>query len=81
LALADNLRIFNNDIRIELEKLNDGMNHLGNTWRDEEFKKFKRAFDRLKEELTKLDQEISKRQPELKEDAQLLLDFLNRTLD
>lgn len=81
LSLADNLRMFNNDLRTELGKMNDGLNHLGGTWQDEEFKKFKRAFDRLKEELTKLDQEISRREPELKADAQLLRDYLNKTMN
>ena len=80
LALADNLRIFNNDLRAELEKMNDGLHNLGATWQDEEYKKFKRTFDKLKEELTKLDQEISKHEPELKEDAQLLRDYLSKTM-
>lgn len=80
LSLADNLRIFNNDLRTELEKMNDGLHKLGATWQDEEYKQFKRVFDRLKEELTKLDQEISRREPELKEDAQLLRDYLNKTM-
>ena len=80
LSLADNLRIFNNDLRTELEKMNDGLNKLGATWKDDEYQKFKRAFDRIKEELTKLDQEISKRGPELKADAQLLRDYLSKTI-
>lgn len=78
LSLADNLRTFNNDLRIEMERMNDGLQHLGQTWQDDEFRKFKRNFDRLKDELTKLDQQISKREPELKEDAQLLRDYLNK---
>jgi hypothetical protein len=60
--------------------MNDGLRHLGQTWQDEEYKKFKRFFDRIKEDLTKLDQEISKREPELKEDAQLLRDYLNKQI-
>ena len=78
LALADNLRIFNNDLRVELEKMSDGLNQLSVTWQDEEFKKFKRVFALLQENLTNLNQEISKREPELKEDAQLLRDFINK---
>ena len=79
LSLADNLRIFNNDLRSELEKMNDGLHKLGATWQDEEYKKFKRTFDRLKNDLAKLDQEISKHEPELKQDAQLLRDYLSKT--
>jgi peptidoglycan hydrolase CwlO-like protein len=81
LLLADELRIFNNDLRIEIEKMNEGLHHLGATWQDEEFKKFKQTLDKLKEEFAKLDQDISKREPELKADAQLLRDYLNKTIN
>jgi len=80
LSLAADLRTFTNDLRTALEGMNDGLNHLGTTWQDEEFKKFKRAFDKLKEELKRLDQEISRRQPELVQDAQLLQNYLNKTM-
>lgn len=79
LSLADELRMFTNGLRAELERMNTGLRNLGATWQDEEYKKFKRIFDSLKEELAKLDQEISRRQPELKEDAQLLRDYLSKT--
>lgn len=79
LGLAEELRLFNNDLRIELSVMKDGLLHLGATWQDEEYKKFKRLFDRLTEELAKLDMEISKRAPELTLDAQLLRDYLNKT--
>ena len=79
-SLADELRIFNNDLRIELDRMNEGLDYLGGTWEDEGFKRFKRSLDNLKEELTKLDQEICKREPELKEDAQRLFVFLNKEL-
>lgn len=80
LALADNLRIFNNDLRTELEKMNDGLHKLGTTWQDEEYRRFKRTFDKLKEQLAQLDQEISKHEPELKEDARLLRDYLSKSM-
>jgi uncharacterized protein YukE len=80
LSLADELRIFNNDLRIEIEKMNEGLHHLGATWQDEEFKKFKQTLDNLKEEFAKLDQDISKHEPELKADAQALRDYLNKTI-
>jgi uncharacterized protein YukE len=80
LSLADELRMFTNSLRAELEKMNSGLHNLGATWQDKEYEKFKRTFDRLKEELTMLDQEISKREPELKQDAQLLRDYLNKSM-
>jgi uncharacterized protein YukE len=78
-SLADELRMFTNSLRAELEKMNSGLHNLGATWQDKEYEKFKRTFDRLKDELVKLDQEISKREPELKQDAQLLRDYLSRS--
>jgi uncharacterized protein YukE len=78
-SLADELRMFTNSLRAELEKMNSGLHNLGATWQDKECEKFKRTFDRLKDELVKLDQEISKREPELKQDAQLLRDYLSRS--
>ena len=79
LALADELRMFTNSLRTELEKMNSGLHNLGATWQDKEYQKFKRVFDRLKEELANLDQETSQREPELKEDARLLLDYLSKS--
>lgn len=78
-SLADELRMFTNSLRAELEKMNSGLHNLGATWQDKEYEKFKRNFDRLKDELAKLDQEIIKREPELKQDAQLLREYLNKS--
>jgi uncharacterized protein YukE len=80
LSLADELRIFTNDLRIELQTMSDALHHLGATWQDEEYNKFKQAFSKLKEQLTSLSEEISKREPELKQDAQALRDFLAKTI-
>lgn len=79
LALADDLSRFTGNLRNELEKMSAGLQNLGATWQDEEYRKFKRSFDRLKEDFGRLGHEISKREPELKEDAQLLRDFLLKT--
>ena len=78
LSLADDLSRFTGNLRNELEKMSSGLQNLGATWQDEEYRKFKRTFDRLKEDIGKLSQEISKREPELKEDAQLLRDYLTK---
>lgn len=58
--------------------MSGGLQNLGATWQDEEYRKFKHTFDRLKEDIGKLSQEISKREPELKEDALLLKDYLTK---
>ena len=79
ISLADDLRKFTATIRSECEKLNGGLSNLGATWKDEEYKKFKRRFDALENKLEKLDHEIRRREPELKEDAQLLRNYLNKS--
>jgi len=77
-ALADEIRGFVDRLRGEMEKMQTGIHELGGTWRDNEYTKFKQSFDRLKEELEKIDQDVTRREPELKEDAQLLLSYLNK---
>lgn len=78
-ALADELRTFVNGLRTDLEKMKNGLHELGGTWRDNEYAKFKRTFDRLSDELEKTDQELGRREPELKEDARLLLEYLSKS--
>jgi uncharacterized protein YukE len=80
-ALADELRMFVNKLRSELEKMKSEIHHLGSTWRDVEYEKFKRSFDRLQEDIGKIDQEIIRREPELEADAQSLLAYLNKATD
>lgn len=77
-ALADELHLFVTNLRREMDRTKDGLGKLGATWRDNEYMKFKQAFDRVSEELKVIDQEVSRREPELKEDARLLLDYLNK---
>lgn len=79
-GLADELRTLVGNIRAELEKMNSEFLTLGSTWRDQDYEKFKRSFDRLKEEIEKIAQEISRREPKLKEDVQTLLAYINKNM-
>lgn len=79
LSLADEINQFFDRLRTETEKMSDGFNHLGETWRDSEHQKFKHAFERLREELEKVGLEVSRREPELKEDAEHLIAYLNKS--
>jgi uncharacterized protein YukE len=79
LSLAEELSTFTSNLRSEMEKMNEELRRLGGTWQDEEYQKFKRTFDRLSQDFEKLGLEISKRQPELQEDAQLLCAYLAKT--
>ena len=75
-ALAENLKMFSNSFRTELINLEREIQKLGNTWQDEEYKKFKHSFEGLKTELEKLSKDIARREPELREDAQLLAQYI-----
>ncbi|MBI2514502.1 MAG: WXG100 family type VII secretion target [Opitutae bacterium] len=77
-GLADEIRTFVDHLRGEVSKMQSGIHELGGTWRDNEYTKFKRSFDRLKDELEKIDQEVVRREPELAEDARLLVDYLSK---
>jgi peptidoglycan hydrolase CwlO-like protein len=78
-ALADELHLFVSSLRAELEKMSGGIHDLGSTWRDTEYEKFKRSCAKLQEEIGTIDQEITRREPELEEDARSLLAFLNQS--
>lgn len=80
LSVAEELRSFTNSLKTELIALQSGLQRLGATWQDQEYAKFKQAFDRIKTQLEQLVAEVNKREPELKEDAQLLLNYLRKSL-
>jgi uncharacterized protein YukE len=79
-GLADELRTFVTNLRSEIEKMNSEFHSLGSTWRDNEYDKFKRTLDRLKAQIEEVVQEISRREPELKEDAEMLLAYINKSV-
>lgn len=79
LTLADELSSFTANIQTEVIRMDEELRSLGATWQDEEYKKFKRTFDRLKEGLSDVAEEIKKRQPELQEDAQILKTYLDKS--
>lgn len=80
LSLAEELRGFANSLKAELGALQSGLQKLGATWQDEEYGKFKQAFERIRAELETLVGEINNREPELQEDAQALLMYLKKSL-
>ena len=79
LALANELSEFATNLRSELEKMSEELQRLGGTWQDEEYRKFKRTFERLSQDFEQLGQVIKQRQPELEEDAQLLCAYLAKS--
>ena len=78
-GLAEELQTFVSNLRAELEKMGGQFHELGGTWRDKEHEKFKRTFDHLQNEIEKVAAEIKTREPELQEDAQALIAYLNKS--
>jgi len=76
-SLAEDLKQFVTALRSETESINGEFKRLGSTWRDGEYEKFQRSFSRLNESIESLTEELTKREPQLKEDAQALLHYLN----
>jgi len=79
-GLADELKTFITNLRSEIEKMNSEFHGLGSTWRDNEYEKFKHALDRLREQIDEVVQEISRREPELNQDAEALLAYINKSV-
>jgi len=79
-SLANELRLFTNTLRTDLMSLDEALGHLGNTWKDAEYDKFRNAYRRLSERLKNLAGEINKNEPQLKADADALAAYLRTQL-
>lgn len=79
LSLAEDLRVFVSRLIAEMAKMSDGLRQLGGTWQDDEYRKFLTVQQRLEQDLRTLGEEITKREPELNEDAQLLRAYLHKS--
>jgi uncharacterized protein YukE len=80
LALAETLAMTANSLRDEIVGVDDKLSHLGATWRDEEYNKFKRVFSKLSKNLEAFVVDIRKQEPELKEDANRLIAYLQKEI-
>jgi uncharacterized protein YukE len=79
-TLANELRLFTNTLRIDLVSLDEALGHLGSSWKDAEFEKFRNAYRKLSERLKNLASEINKNEPELNADADALANYLRTQL-
>ena len=72
---ADELRQFNEFIEETLADLNQKINRLGQTWRDQEYEKFMRVFQGTKRLLESFSVEASAIIPQLENEAELAEKF------
>jgi uncharacterized protein YukE len=75
-ALALEIRLFTTSLRSDLTSLDDALGHLGGTWKDADFEKFRSVYRRLSERLKNLASEINKNEPQLNADADALAGYL-----
>jgi uncharacterized protein YukE len=71
-AIAEELSLFSNDIRAELNLLTNELAKLGRTWQDDEYKKFKNAIRPLHRILEKFHEEIARSKPDMLADAEAI---------
>ena len=71
-AIAEELSMFSNDIKAELNLLSNQLAKLGRTWQDEEYKKFKNAIQPLHKILERFHEEIVRSKPSMLADAEAI---------
>jgi len=75
-TLANEIRLFTNSLKADLMSLDEAIGHLGSTWKDAEFDKFRNSYRKLSQRLENIASEINKNEPQLKEDAEALAHYL-----
>ena len=72
---AIRLVVFNVEVAGSLRALQGALQALGETWRDQEYEKFREAFIRTERLLRELMREIEDVHPKLKEDAYYIREY------
>jgi hypothetical protein len=73
--LAEELSMFSNDIKVELQVLDLGVSKLGATWKDEGYEEFRNAIQPIRRVLDTFHQEIVRTKPRLLEDAEAIRQY------
>ena len=63
------LPVFAGDLRIGLEEIIAAFHRLGNTWRDDEYDRFKKCLEPLRKTIEGMVQELSRHQSNLQADV------------
>jgi hypothetical protein len=74
--LAEDLLMFTNSLHANSVEIENALNNLGRSWRDPDFEKFRHFCGRLKDSLAELAKDVRKREPELRGDAEALIQLL-----
>jgi uncharacterized protein YukE len=75
---AGELKKFNKVVNSYFQAMPGEMNRLGNTWRDQEYEKFKRGFGPALQKLSVFTQETEKVIPQIERDASAIEDYQKR---
>lgn len=76
-AFADELASFVDVVEEQLNALKRNVSHLGETWRDNEFEKFKDEFEAAQHVLSQFAEEARQTVPSLRRDAERIDEYQN----
>lgn len=79
-SFASELKHFTDTVNHSVNTLKNNVSHLGESWRDDEFEKFKREFDSVQRYLTKFVEEAKNTTPQLERDANNIEEYLKLKL-
>ena len=67
------LPLFANDLRSSLDEIMAAFHVLGKTWRDDEYKRFKKCLEPLRHTIDEMRQELSRHETSLQSDVENLV--------
>lgn len=77
---AGGLKNFRSQIHELTDRLNGNLNHLSESWQDQEFDKFKLAIDTARQRLRKFSEEVERIAPQIERDARAAEEIHNQKL-
>jgi uncharacterized protein YukE len=74
-SFADGLTSFVDVVEEQINTLKRNVSHLGDTWRDQEFERFKSEFESAQHFLSQFAEEARQTVPSLKQDAEKIQEY------
>lgn len=73
--IVRSLPVFSKDLAIGLSEITDAFQKLGNTWRDDEYDRFKKCLDPLRLTIDEMAHELARQQDNLQKDVDNLMRY------
>lgn len=71
--IVANLPVFGNDLKIGFHEIMSAFQRLGNTWKDDEYERFKKCMEPLRKTIDEMTHELSRQQNQLQGDLDNLI--------